>query len=178
MSKAVISSIILAIIIFCVWLFLFAPIYSQIKSTNAAISKTKANLAEKQNMLNSLNELETEFNSLQTEIPKINEALPSSQQLPELMVGLPVLISQNGMILKQISFGSPVYDEVLGFSFLDIKLSVSGPYVQMQRFVSALERNLRIFDVRNIDFSSDQPSRDGAYQFNISGKTYFRQVSN
>lgn len=104
---------------------------------------------------------------------KLNLALPSSFDLPSIVVQLSQLASEHKFIVESINANETA---VNGLNYknikrVDIEMTVLGTsgndYGSFGRFISAVESSLLIFDVRAISFSPDE----AGYKLELS--TYY-----
>lgn len=115
------------------------------------------------------------FNQAQRE--RLSAIVPRQQDIAGLFVQMQALAQRHGLVLPSVDIsaapavttedGTPVGS---GLGEMAITFSVSGQqYERFKRFVSDLQRNLRLFDITVINFSSAQ---EGPYSLTL--RTYYR----
>jgi len=115
--------------------------------------------------------------------------LPQRQEIPELIVQLEALASENGLILesldikekkratetneKKAAVSSQISSQI---NILEISLALSGSYPAFKGFLEALEYNVRIMDVQKIEFSFKKGQEEGAafLGFNLDLLVYYQ----
>jgi hypothetical protein len=107
----------------------------------------------------------------------VEEALPSEAGIPKLLETLSrIAVSQN-VRLSSIQFSAPREDVAVGqpsttkgtpVQFVDISMNLGSPnYATTRRYLDALERNLRLFDIQNIAVAPGQGEADQVYSIQM-----------
>lgn len=156
---------VIGMIFFITW-----PLYQRITNVQASISSAMGQIEVTQNLLTVLDQLEKQFGALQSDVQKVEVAIPKEEQLPELLVMMPLLVAQNGLKLTSIDFGSPAQES--SYRTVTISIVASGSYLNMQAFLRAIEQNLRIIDIVTLGVSPGDSKDD--YGFDFVLKTYFQ----
>lgn len=116
-------------------------------------------------------------------VDKFNAILPINEDKENLMSGLAALASVNGLGLSKISFEDKNKPENSQTQKQDnnnltsktIRMSLSGTYPSLKKFLISIENNLRIMNVFAVDFSGGNSKKEGeevSYLYNIAIKTY------
>lgn len=173
-----ISVLLLIIIVVAGYYLILLPKYEQVgagsrynlETVENEFSKRLAHLASLQQLIQNYNKIS------QTELVKLKTILPREKDIPSLFVQLQDLTASHNLLLTSVSINETPdlikAAETFGtIKKLNISLSLIGTqadtYDQIKRFLSALESNLRLFDVTALYFNPDSP----AYTLNIS--TYY-----
>lgn len=168
MVKYIITIAILLLMIGGVILLATVPLMRSMQNAQAQLAQEEQTLENSEHLVAVLNQLVSQFGSLQGDIGKIDIAIPSKEDLPRLLVEIPRLVAQNGMILSNIGFGQ-TSQENAGYRSTAIHLTAQGTYVNLKSFLSAVEQNLRLYDVTEIKFSE---ARNGQHSFEFTLRGY------
>lgn len=157
--------------------------YTQVQETQSEIAEFEQALDRSQQLLSLRDNLINEYNSFrQQDLDRLQKALPSNVDTVRLIIEIDEIASDNGMTLSDVSFSgnsnnqanqagsAPEYDSI------DLSFTVSAPYETFQTFLTDLQRNLRIMDVRNVSFSSN-PEAD-FNDYTVSLRTYWLSQEN
>jgi Tfp pilus assembly protein PilO len=153
--------------------FVDLTLWNNIKFTREKIERSEQELALLQDLVAVISELNTTFGDVAEAADKVEVALPPRAGIPEILVQVSVLASQNGLALQGINFSSEESSRKQTYSPVTINLQVSGDYEALKTFVVALEQNLRIIDVQRISFAAGSED-EGPINFNLSLTTYFQ----
>ena len=172
--KGIITIISLIVLVAIIMFFDF-PAYNKVNFLKNEIEKYEQFLEEKKGLLIKVGQLKEIYESREEEINKVYYVLPSSTDIPNLIVQFEALASENGLILGNLSFSQvktakktgkvtwgegaeeTVADEIeaLGtYQSLEISLSLTGSYQSFKSFLKAMEYNIRLMDIKSISFSS------------------------
>lgn len=132
-----------------VLIFIFAswPAYQQFKNLQANNKTKQQEFLHQQKILQESKNL--------ANIDKLDKILPDKPEIPELIVQLEALASENGMILKSINFNKDK---------LTAQVQLAGKYQAFKKYLQALESNLRLLDITNLSFQDNN--------FNLFIKAY------
>ena len=199
-----IITIILLIVLVAIIMFFDFPAYNKVNFLKNEIEKYEQFLTEKEELLVKVVQLKEIYESREEEINKVYYALPSSTDIPNLIVQFEALASENGLILGNLSFSqveaakktnrvtwgggaeeetAAVEVEALGsYQNLGVSLSLTGSYKSFKSFLKALEYNIRLMDIKSIGFSSAEAEKGEeeeevgvpTYTFAVSLEAYYR----
>ena len=168
-----ITGLALFLIAIATFFFLDTGLWDKIQQTNGEIDIARQKLALAQDLVGVVTELNLGFSDIPKEAERIEFALPSRAEVPEILIQISSLASQNGLVLKKINFGTAGQTGSGGYVPIDITLQIAGNYEALKTFIVAIEQNLRIIDVENLSFSVSQDS-DDPINFNMSLTTYYQ----
>lgn len=113
--------------------------------------------------LNSINQV---LDSQKSNVERLDQAIPTAAERPEIISMMEQLASQNGLNLKNIDITALAEEvrppqasksENLGqnnqLRRLNISLNLAGSYSSLKSWLEAVERNLRIVDVKDVAVS-------------------------
>ncbi len=170
MKKTIIITILAATVIGII-LLLDWPAYQRMNFLKTEVEKHHQFLKEKQELSIKVNQLKQSYEAQEENIKKLNYALPEGKDIPNLIVQLEALASENGLILEEINFGSKQAGKTeseKAYKSMGTTLSLTGSYTGFKSFLGALENNIRIMDIGLVDFSTAAMSKElpeGGEQF-------------
>jgi len=105
--------------------------------------------------------------------------LPPEKDIPGLIVQFEALASENGLILESLNFiertikkTGEAEEEKKDYKSLAVFLSLTGNYKSFENFLKALELNVRLMDIKSIEFSSEKIEEEGIFNFNVDLEVY------
>lgn len=180
--------VLISILIFVAILFLLdLPTYNKAAFLRGEVKSYQNFLEEKEELLAKVNQLKQSYESRKDEIDKIYYVLPFEKDIPNLIVQFEALASENGLVLESINFkeaavraatsGEAATAEARpkGYKTLNVSLKAGGNYQSFVAFLGALEFNIRLMDIKSIDFSAAQAGEDSSlFIFDISLEVYYQ----
>lgn len=109
-----------------------------------------------------LAELLNQQEILKTDLSLVDKAVPDEERVPELLAQIEKIASESGVSLRSLHFGlgslssssqKNVGNESLGRVYLQSE--AEGPYTNLQTFLEALEKAIRIVDVDSLRFTQE-----------------------
>lgn len=171
----------LATIALVVWLAL--PEYRRIAPAKTAREQAAGELEQKRALLAKVRYLEKQFRSVELAARKVTDIVPSSPNVPQLLVEFPALVLRHGMTLSRFSLGSakagdPVVPRAgatppseAPYLPLNVELGLKGTYEAFKVFLAAAERDLRLMDVNRIAFGG--ADEGGLHDFSLTLSVYY-----
>ncbi len=161
--------------------FLLRPLILEYKQLRADATAASLRLEGERGYLDSLLRSIAAAQTIPPEtLADVDEALPREIGVPKLLETLARLAEADQIRLSSVQFsaskdGVPMVPAGGGAGAqvggVDISLSVEAPnYAATRRFLNAIERNLRVFDIQTIAVSSDPSS--GRQTYSIQLRTY------
>ncbi len=183
--------VILIYIFFLLTLFgLFATIWFFYQKTNhekKSIEILKAKIQHTQESLIKIENFQKKYGQLADATDEINQILPDQSNIPEVLVQLEDLASQNSLFLFDANIREKSLSEVKkkllikkqntsafyskGIHSVYFNINLYGSYEDFKNFLKALEKNLRIMDVKKITYSVD--TIKDALKINLEIETYY-----
>lgn len=153
------------------------PIYNDIKSNIDLREQNKSNLSDRIKLTSSLESLVKQYNQRLNDVNSFSRVIPENQNIPEILVNLEALASENGLVFSSVDF-TPKDLKVAGVKTLIMAVRVKGSYPAFKNYLGAIEKSLRIFDVMSLSFSgvSRGASNTNAndLEFNLIINTYYQ----
>jgi len=149
-------------------------------STQAALELKKGNennLAQRKQLAANLERLIGQYNERASDLASFSKAIPVGQNIPELLINLEALASENGLIFSGVNF-KPEDLKAPGIKTLIMEIKVKGSYPAFQNYLKGMEKSLRLFDVTSISFNGIAPGQVNVnlnnLEFNLSVNTYYQ----
>ncbi len=156
-DRPIATALILFIILLLVF-FLVVPEYKMFKSLQIEFGEKKAEFNAQFDYYNAIASTYQQLQSHKDDIAKIDNALPQDPDLGRLIYFLQQTAKSNGMMVQNLflSKSSAVSLKNNSNSVKDITFSINvlGDYASLEKFLVALEKSARIFEIANISFSS------------------------
>lgn len=144
------------LVILALGYFVILPMMSSLKEFNLKIAAKDQENSEMGQKISDLNSLKTEFNNAKQDVELLGLALPSSDQVPEILVQLETIANKSGMIISNLQPGK---SSSLGTAF---NLTTQGNFSALDLFVNSLEKNLRPIQIKSMNLSSSTNSTGGS----------------
>lgn len=181
MNSNIFKYFILPIILFlaslAIILWILLPIYNDIKLTAELKKQNESNLNDRIKLSSSLKGLVGQYNQRLNDVNSFSRVIPEDQSIPELLVNLEALASENGLTFSGVNF-TPKNPKMPGVKTLTIAVKVKGSYPAFKNYLSAMEKSLRIFDVMSISFSGISRGTSNInvnnLDFNLIINTYYQ----
>ncbi len=152
------------------------PLYGDIKANLDLKSQNQENLAQREKLTENLERLISQYNERAGDIASLDKAVPNGQNVPELLINLEAIASENGLIFSGVNF-KPKDLKAKGIKTLVAEMKVKGSYPNFLNYLKAMEKSLRIFDVVSVSFAGVGPGQVGAkldnLEFNLIVNTYY-----
>lgn len=181
--------IIIALILFAVILltvFVVVPEYKKFLSLGQTLAEKKAQYAAQVDYYSAISKAYFDLQSRQDDLKKIDDSLPSDPAMGKLVYYLQQASRENGITIKDLfiskSGSSAQNSKNVQKSMQDIGFSLDllGDYGSLKRFIMALEKSSRIFEISSISFGASvtaettqsQFQSRAIYNFNLQIKTH------
>jgi Tfp pilus assembly protein PilO len=180
--KYVILPLILFLAVLAIGFWVLMPLYGYVKAALDVKSQNEANLAQRRTLTANLERLVSQYNERSADVTSFNKAVPAGQNIPEILINLEAMASENGLVFSGVNFKQKDFKPG-GIKTGDIKtlmldMGLKGSYLAFQNYLKAMEKSLRIFDVTGISFTGVAPGQLGArtdnLEFNLKINTYFQ----
>ena len=152
------------------------PLYGDIAAAILLREQNQDNLTQRKKLTENLERLISQYNERERDIASLNKAIPNGQNIPELLVNLEAIASENGLIFENVNF-KPKDLKAPGIKTLTMDINVKGSYPDFLNYLKALEKSLRIFDVTSVSFSGISPGQAnvkiGNTGFSLKINTYY-----
>lgn len=105
---------------------------------------------------------------------RLNVAIPKTLDKAGLLAQFEALASSSGVNLSNIAFGKEeTVNAATGLKTQNIDLTASGAFGAFRKFMSNIEKNLRLMDLKGLNFISPAKT-DDIISFNLRLSVYFQ----
>ena len=142
----------------------------------------KSAIAEKQELLNLKSEvaigierLNKERGARYAELQRFSLVAPETVSLPELVSTLESIFSKSGHLLSEFTIGKSSEASLKngGFGVVNAETSSTGTYEGFLQVLDYLEKNIRLFDVKEISVGEDLSGVANQLNLTIKGDVYW-----
>jgi len=151
MNKSNLISLLCLIGIIVIGVWLTYPLLNQLKNVNLTLAAKNNEVKLMEDKINNLNTLKTDFNKYQTQVKFLAAALPTEDQMPEILVQTEALAKKSGLEVTSIQPGKTVSSGETG-----LNMSTKGSFSSTLDFLQNLEKNARPAQVKSMNISSSQ----------------------
>lgn len=160
--------------------FVVLPQWRGIGSLRAEIGGLEALNDELAKIADQRDLLTKEYNAISDEdLAKLRSIAPANSDNSTVLVDFEALAQKNNLVLSQVDFNAGEKNQIAGaaarsrvFGAIPVTLALRGSYEGFRGFLQALERNLRVMDVSEINFSGG----DGkSLSTSVRGRIYYRR---
>lgn len=172
--KNITAAILIAISAFLAWTEI-APAYGFTELLKTTINERQELLNLKSEVKERIEELNKERAIRYAELQRFSLVAPENTSLPELISTLESIFSKSGHLLSEfiISKGSAASLKNSGFGLISIEASSRGTYKGFIQVLDYLEKNIRLFDVKEVNLSENFSGGIGQLGLEIKGDVYW-----
>jgi Tfp pilus assembly protein PilO len=182
-------------------LWFVQPTYSEIKNLMLEIEAKEDTLEKKQKLVVDIEKLVSQYEDIEGRVNKVFYALPNEAEIPNVLVQLEALASENGMIFESSNFSKVqqsaqnkatsgnnaasssettnqqnIIEQIRSVS---IDINLTGSYENFKNYLKSLENNIRIMDIMSISFSSsssfsEEEETSDNFSYSIQLKVYYQ----
>lgn len=158
--------------------------------TLPAYSETQVLLAKKAELTTALqnakesealfNEMERTYNTIsEDDRMRLEKIVPSHNDAVRLILYIYNVARVSGITITEVSVATDTNDspELLEgdeslYDTADLSFTITGSYAQLLQFLSELEQSLRILDITNLSFNTEE---GGSIDYKVSVRTYWKR---
>ena len=160
-----------------IFFWILSPLWDGAQVAVALKKENENNLAQRKKLTENLNHLISQYNERVNDFASLGKAVPVGQNIPEILVALEALASENGLTFSGVDF-KPRESKIMGIKVLSMYIRLKGPYPAFQKYIGAMEKSLRLFDVVGVSFSGISPGQSQAnpnnLDFNLLVNAYYQ----
>jgi len=181
MNQSLIKYVIIPITLFAASLvivfWLLLPMWSDAKAALEIKKQNEINLTDRRQLSANLEKLVNQYNGRISDIALFEKSIPAGQNIPEILINLEALASENNLIFGGIEFKTQE-SKFPGVKTLVMDLKLKGSYPAFLNYLKAVEKSLRLFDVVSASFGGIGPGQAEAkineLEFNVKINTYYQ----
>ncbi len=172
--KNLTAAILIAISSFLVW--------TKIVPAYGFTGLLKSTIVEKQELLNLKSEVVTGIERLNkergaryAELQRFSLVAPETVSLPELISTIESIFSKSGQLLSEFTIGKSNEADIKngGFGVVNVETSSKGTYAGFLQVLDYLEKNIRLFDVKEVSVGEDLSGVANQLGLTIRGDVYW-----
>jgi hypothetical protein len=172
--KNLTAAILIAISSFLVW--------TEIVPAYGFTGLLKSTIVEKQELLNLKSEVATGIERLNkergaryAELQRFSLVAPETVSLPELISTIESIFSKSGHLLSEFTIGKSNEADLKngGFGIINVETSSKGTYAGFLQVLDYLEKNIRLFDVKEVSVGEDLSGVANQLGLTIRGDVYW-----
>ena len=175
--KYLILPIILVVAAVAVTFWVLLPLWQSAQAALELKKENENNLAQREKLTANLEHLIGQYNERAGDLATFSKAIPVGRNIPELLINLEALASENGLIFSGVNF-KPKDLKASGVKTLIMEIRVKGSYPAFQNYLKAVEKSLRLFDVTSVSFNGITPGQANVnpnnLEFNLLVNTYYQ----
>lgn len=153
--------------------FFTFPLFQSFSFEKEKLQIKKDELSNLKEHISNLYKLEEKLKENSDNLKKVNWALPEKISIPQILEFIKKIASENGLIIVKLGDfrkSIPKEKELSDLREISFSFSLAGKYPSFKKFVSSLEENSKIFEIRKVSFSSKKESEN--FEFKLKIKTY------
>jgi len=151
------------------------PLFMGLGEAREAVESGQIALDQRKNILEQVRSLKKIVSTKKDSIDQLGTILPARKKIEEVVVNIEEAANQTGLSLRELKTAEALSPEQKNSSkILQVELSGSGSYQAVLGLFKSLEKNLRIFDIREFSVSLDTAGEaTGVLNLNLKLLTYY-----
>lgn len=177
----------IVLVILAVGYFMMLPRYHGVRQQRVLLAAKQDEVKKSKEILDQLKGLVKEFDAKHEQATAITDTLPTAPEIPEILANFDYLAKQSGLTLVnlQITLPSatpnaapPKPDAVATLTEnlveMRIDLTLAGKYPNLKNFLTNLEQNARLLDLKSLNFNESSEA-NGLQNFVLKIQTYYQK---
>jgi len=166
--------IILLIISVVIGLFITFPQYKNYKLAEKEFLTKKEELGSLEDYFSDLENTQKKLLERKDDLEKVKEGVPLQENAPLFLSLIKKTSSENGLILKnmEIQREKEKLEKESRLKKIRADISLVGSYESFKNFISSLEKNARMIEIEDIDFSPKGENEDN-FDFHLKVSAFF-----
>ncbi len=120
--------------------------------------------------MNYVQNLQQQYDTHKKDIEKLAVILPQKKRGDTIIFGIQTIATQSGIQLKRISLSPSSGLDEYGSQLVSIDLS--GSYQNLINFITTIEKNIRILDIRSMEIGEASSGPAGSLNIGMTLATY------
>ena len=181
MDKKVIITFLNIVVAVILVLVFIDPLWTSVGVLRLEADDQNQEVKKVEDLLAKIQAVEQDYQDVVEAASKISLALPKEKDLPYLITQFETLALTNGLLLESVNFDEQIErsikddslkqeEGISPFPYLTINVRLSGSYEGLKGYLKSLESSVRLMEVREIDFVSQQ----GQSNIDLSGLSIFK----
>ncbi|MFA6354091.1 MAG: hypothetical protein WCX12_00145 [Candidatus Paceibacterota bacterium] len=176
------------------------PAYIEVKDLRNQVASETKFVASQREALDGIQKLIRNFNEMSKDQEQISKSLPIGADTYGIITNISSLAEMNSLSLQSLGFSEPkILNKNNGIgqpianasgtqknilkqlNSISVNIKLIGTYENLKGFIRNLEKNILIFDVRNVSISPSSGSNNAKqslqiYSFDITAETYYQSA--
>ncbi len=173
------------------------PLYDNVKTLQQDIKDQNLTLSQSKELQEKSDSLITSFGKINKQnMDRLDKFLPDTVNNIQLILQLQSIAEENGVSIKNVDFAVPTVEEKevsaeaagaqtegaveqLPYGIFDLEFKTQARYGEFVYFLEAVEKNLRLIDVRSISFTIPPRTRTSVnfdpdiFEYTVKIQTYW-----
>ncbi len=180
MSQSILKYVIIPVVLFisslAIIFWILLPMWNDSQAALAIQKQNQTNLDDRKQLSANLEKLIGQYNERVNDIAFFGKSVPVGENMPELLVGLEALASENNLVFAGANFKPKEFKG--GFKTLILEVKLKGSYPALQNYLKAMEKSLRLLDIVAVSFTGVSPGQLQAnannLEFTVTINTYYQ----
>lgn len=171
MNKDIIASSIFATGCF-LFFVLVVPQYQGIADVKSVIGERQDLLIQRTAWEENVKTLSIQYQSRLADIERIGLLLPENKQIDQILVNIEALAQESGLQIKDLNISGSTNSGAGPYGITFIQISLAGAYSSLTNFLTEAEKNLRLYDIFEINIGRDTNSTGDNLVFSFKINSY------
>ena len=146
--------------------YLIAPMNAKYKENIKKLNDIETKLADTKRKALELPKLQADMKKLELEVTDLEKMLPKNKELPELIRIITKTAAKYQVKVTNITPGGAIVQP--NYNEIPFQMNMQGTYHAIAYFLNDIGQESRILSVRNINFTSNTPSKENPNSVNIT----------
>lgn len=179
MQRSTLLSILVFIVGISLIFFFVLPIWDEISILKLKKEEIGKEVDSLRSIIIHIDDLSAKYNQASADLDKLALAIPSDQQLPELLIQFEEMVKRNGLVTTGIKLENTEEapkDQIgarRNIKSLSVSVSVDGSYSGFKGFLEDIEKNVRMMDVSAISFTKPTDEKSEVAKFSVKLNSYY-----
>ena len=169
-SSAMFITLACVIVIGGVGYFVINPGISGLKDASVKLDAKAKEVTELNDKITTLKSLQSQFTQASDTVEKLQLAIPSTDQMPEIMVQIETMASESGLRVNSIQ---PAKETTAGNvaeskASVPVTVSLQGDYPGLYTFLTKMEKDIRPMNVKSINIATATKEETSVVNFTLN----------
>jgi len=168
-NSAMLITLVCVIAIAGVGYFVINPGITGLKDASIKLDAKTKEAADLSDKITTLNSLQSQFTQATDTVKKLGLAIPSTDQMPEIMVQIETMASESGLRVNSIQPAKvTAAGEQTAQSSVPVTVSLQGDYPGLYAFLTKMEKDIRPMNIKSINIASATKEESSVVNFTLN----------
>jgi Tfp pilus assembly protein PilO len=148
------------------------PTYNNLSVIRSGLVKINTDRENAISTVDKINKIKTSYEQKTVIKDRVALLVPESKETAEIISTIEDMIAKTGVRLSKLSLGESKAKAESLYSPINIEMTMGGSYSALKTFIIVLEKNIRLFDIANIQVGRDNQNI-GQLNFKINAGSYY-----